>query len=163
MRPSYGEGPVTGTGEIKPTQPPAMWQGSSSLYSHVGEECCHRVGFKFGYSYMSTCVRGLTPQQHIPLHVSVLRLTRETPPELVTPLFSGNQKQVSFFQSLVALQKGVRGWVVEICRFCLHSHMPPNSQVPKIYLPQTAAVFHPWRYAAGCPDGLEQAAELVVE
>jgi hypothetical protein len=33
----------------------------------------------------------------------------------------------------------------------------------KIYLPQTAAVFHPWMYDAGYPDVLEQATELIVE
>lgn len=47
----------------------------------------------------------------------------------------------------------------------MHSrtHTSKQPSVTKIYLPQTAAVFHPWRCAAGCPDGLEQAAELVVE
>lgn len=35
--------------------------------------------------------------------------------------------------------------------------------IVKIYLPQTAAVFHPWKYDAGYPDVHEQAAELVVE
>lgn len=32
-----------------------------------------------------------------------------------------------------------------------------------MYLPQTAAVFHPWKCAAGCPGVLAQAAGLAVE